>query len=105
MLFLLKYLRYCCFADKTRQGRYATIISGKLGILSERLRKKDWILLEEIGAFSCHLNFRWTAKRHVEKLHQAGYQVWCYTVNNPRQLKHLNNLDAVFSDFPSRFFR
>ncbi|MGR5165855.1 glycerophosphoryl diester phosphodiesterase [Vibrio astriarenae] len=77
----------------------------KLGVLSERLRKKDWILLEEIGAFSCHLNFRWTAKRHVEKLHQAGYQVWCYTVNNPRKLKHLNNLDAVFSDFPSRFFR
>ncbi|MGR5543132.1 glycerophosphodiester phosphodiesterase family protein, partial [Vibrio campbellii] len=66
----------------------------KLGVLSERLRKKDWILLEEIGAFSCHLNFRWTAKRHVEKLHQAGYQVWCYTVNNPRKLKHLNNLDA-----------
>ncbi|WP_413112419.1 glycerophosphoryl diester phosphodiesterase [Thaumasiovibrio sp. DFM-14] len=75
----------------------------KLGVLSERLRKRDWQLLKEIGAFSCHLNFRRLAKRDVEQLKQAGYQVWSYTVNNPRRLKHLNNLDAVFSDFPNRF--
>ncbi|MDR9829075.1 glycerophosphoryl diester phosphodiesterase [Vibrio sp. FNV 38] len=75
----------------------------RLGVLSERLRKKDWVLLEEIGAFSCHLNFRWTTRRHVEKLHRAGYQVWCFTVNNPKRLKHMPHLDAVFSDYPSRF--
>lgn len=75
----------------------------KLGVLSERLRKKDWVLLKEIGAFSCHLNFRWTARRHVEKLKSSGYEVWCYTVNNPKRLKYLNNLDAIFSDYPERF--
>lgn len=75
----------------------------RLGVLSERLRKKDWILMQEIGAFSCHLNFRWIAKRHIAQLHDAGYQVWCYTVNNPNKLKHYADLDAVFSDYPDRF--
>lgn len=75
----------------------------KLGVLSERLRKKDWLLLEEIEAFSCHLNHRWTTKRQVARLQSAGYQVWCYTVNNPTHLKHIAMVDAVFSDYPSRF--
>ncbi|WP_117232466.1 glycerophosphodiester phosphodiesterase family protein [Vibrio maerlii] len=75
----------------------------KLGVLSERLRLKDWQLLEEISAFSCHLNFRWTSVRDVEKLKLAGYQVWCFTVNNPVKLKHYPMLDGVFSDYPDRF--
>ncbi|NGZ14658.1 glycerophosphoryl diester phosphodiesterase [Vibrio aestuarianus] len=75
----------------------------KLGVLSERLSKKNWQLLEEINAFSCNLNFRWTSKKHVQKLQQAGYQVWCYTVNNPKKLHHLQTINAVFSDYPELF--
>lgn len=75
----------------------------KLGVLSERLSKKDWQLLEEINAFSCNLNFRWTSKKHVQQLQQAGYQVWCYTVNNPKKLRHLQTINAVFSDYPELF--
>ncbi|KOE77871.1 glycerophosphoryl diester phosphodiesterase [Vibrio aestuarianus] len=77
----------------------------KLGVLSERLSKKDWQLLEEINAFSCNLNFRWTSKKHVQQLQQAGYQVWCYTVNNPKKLRHLQTINAVFSDYPELFLK
>ncbi|MCK6261716.1 glycerophosphoryl diester phosphodiesterase [Vibrio sp. ZSDE26] len=75
----------------------------RLGVITDRLTSKDKRLLDEINAFSCHLNFRWMSKAQSIKLQQAGYQVWSYTVNNPRKLKHFNHLDAIFSDFPQRF--
>lgn len=75
----------------------------KLGVISKRLSAKDWRLLEEISAFSCHLYYRWTSAQHIEKLHRAGYQVWCYTVNSPKHFKHWQKVDAIFSDFPQRF--
>lgn len=75
----------------------------RLGVLSERLTGKVKALLREVDAFSCNLNHLWTNKKHVATLQAEGYQVWCYTVNNPRRLKHLSNLDAIFSDFPARF--
>lgn len=75
----------------------------KLGVLSERLSKKVWQLLEEINAFSCNLHYRWTNRGDVEKLQAAGYQVWCFTINNPNRLKHLDNIDALFTDYPTRF--
>ncbi|MDW2150825.1 glycerophosphoryl diester phosphodiesterase, partial [Vibrio sp. 378] len=35
----------------------------------------------------------------------AGYKVMCYTVNNPNKLKHLPQLDGIFSDHPKRFMQ
>ena len=75
----------------------------KLGVLSERLSRKDWQLLEQVNAFSCHLNYRWVSQNQIRELHDAGYQVWCYTVNNAEKFKHLSQVDAIFSDFPERF--
>lgn len=74
-----------------------------IAVLSERLRKKDWLILEEISAVGCNLNHLWTTNRQINRLKQQGYQVWCYTVNNPNRLKHLKDLDGIFSDFPERF--
>ncbi|MFB9134045.1 glycerophosphodiester phosphodiesterase family protein [Vibrio olivae] len=74
-----------------------------LGVLSERLSKADWQLLEEVSAFSCNLNYRWVSEKHINALHDKGYQVWCYTVNQPEKFKHLAIVDGVFSDFPERF--
>ncbi|NLS12070.1 glycerophosphoryl diester phosphodiesterase [Vibrio sp. SM6] len=75
----------------------------RLGVLSERLRHSDRALLKEVNAFSCHLNQRWIRQAHIDELKLAGYQVWCYTVNQPQKFKYLNQVDAVFSDFPERF--
>lgn len=77
--------------------------SHAIAVLSERLRKKDRLLLEEISAVGCNLNHLWTTNRQINQLKQQGYQVWCYTVNNPNRLKHLKDLDGIFSDFPERF--
>ncbi|NOH24752.1 glycerophosphodiester phosphodiesterase family protein [Vibrio europaeus] len=75
----------------------------RLGVLCNRLDKKTKTLLKEVDAFSCNINYRWANKQQIEQLKHDGYQVWIYTVNNPNSLKHLSNLDAIFSDFPERF--
>ncbi|WP_104046206.1 glycerophosphodiester phosphodiesterase family protein [Vibrio jasicida] len=75
----------------------------RLGVLSEFFSRKDRLLLEEVDAYSCNLNINWVRSRQINKLQQAGYKVMCYTVNNPKKLKHLPMLDGIFSDHPSRF--
>lgn len=77
----------------------------RLAVLSDRLRKKDWQLLEEVNAFGCNLKFRWVTQKQVRMLQNHGYQVWCFTVNNPRKLKHFSMLDGIFSDYPERFLK
>ncbi|MFA0413919.1 glycerophosphodiester phosphodiesterase family protein [Vibrio renipiscarius] len=74
-----------------------------IAVLSEKLSTQDWQLLKEINAVACNLNVRNTNKKQISALQQAGYQVWCFTVNNPKQLQHLQNVDAIFSDYPHRF--
>ena len=74
-----------------------------IAVLSERLRRKDRLLLEEVQAVGCNLNHLWTSKRQISSLQKLGYKVWCYTVNNPNRLKRLSNLDGIFSDYPERF--
>ncbi|MGR5445977.1 glycerophosphodiester phosphodiesterase family protein [Vibrio jasicida] len=77
--------------------------SYRLGVLSEFFSRKDRLLLEEVDAYSCNLNINWVRSRQINKLQKAGYKVMCYTVNNPKKLKHLPMLDGIFSDHPSRF--
>ncbi len=77
----------------------------RLGVLSEFLTKKDRLLLEEVQAYSCNLNINGVRARQIKKLQQDGYKVMCYTVNNPNKLKHLPQLDGIFSDHPTRFMQ
>ncbi len=75
----------------------------KLGILSERLSNKDKLLLDEVDAFSCNLNYKWVTEKHIDYLHTHNYEIWCYTVNEPQKFNHLDKVDAIFSDWPDRF--
>jgi glycerophosphoryl diester phosphodiesterase len=75
----------------------------QIGVLSERLSKKDWAALKELNAYSCHLNYHLITAKHIEELKQANYQIWCYTINSPKKFKHLAKVDAIFTDFPDRF--
>lgn len=77
----------------------------RLGVLTERLSGKDRKLLEEVSAFSCNINYRWTSLKHIEELKQKGYQIWCYTVNDKEKFKYLDRVDAIFSDYPERFLK
>ncbi|UPQ89101.1 glycerophosphodiester phosphodiesterase family protein [Vibrio sinaloensis] len=72
-------------------------------VLCERVSQRVIALLAEVEASHCNVNYRWVSKRKVDQLKRLGYQVWAYTVNNPRSLKHLQNLDGIFSDHPQRF--
>ncbi|MCG3721306.1 glycerophosphoryl diester phosphodiesterase [Vibrio cincinnatiensis] len=75
----------------------------RLGVLSERLSHKDKDVLHEVNAFSANLNYRWITQKHINYLREHGYQIWCYTVNEPSAFAHLKQVDAIFSDWPSRF--
>ncbi|OLQ94108.1 glycerophosphoryl diester phosphodiesterase [Vibrio ponticus] len=92
------------FDHPTLRAVHQAQIGYPIAVLSEKLSSQDWQLLQEIDAVACNLNVHKTNKQQVAQLQQAGYQVWCFTVNNPNQLKHLQNLDAIFSDYPQRFF-
>lgn len=75
----------------------------RLGVLCERLKSAEKRLLKEVSAFSCNLYYKWVTRKQIDQLKQSGYQVWCYTVNNPNSLRHIEELDAIFSDYPERF--
>ncbi len=75
----------------------------RLGVLSERLSNKDKILLDEVNAFSCNLNYKWITEKHIDYLRAHQYQIWCYTVNEPQKFSHIDKVDAIFSDWPQRF--
>lgn len=92
------------FDHPTLRAVHQAQLGYPIAVLSEKLSSQDWQLLQEIDAVACNLNVHKTNKQQVAQLQQAGYQVWCFTVNNPNQLKHLQNLDAIFSDYPQRFF-
>ncbi len=77
--------------------------TAKLGVLSERLKARDWKLIREINAYSCHLNYQWLTHSHIAKLKKVGIKVGCFTVNEPLKFKYLNSVDAIFTDFPERF--
>lgn len=81
----------------------AALPNHRISVLTEKLRTKDIQLLEQISAFGCNLNYRFATQRDITRLQNTGYRVWCYTVNKPEDIHHLNGLDGIFSDFPERF--
>ncbi len=91
------------FSHDTIRELYQHCPGYKLGVLSERLSRKDKALLEEVNAFSCNLNYEWISEKHIQYLREHNYQIWCYTVNEPEKFKYLDKVDAIFSDWPSRF--
>ncbi|PWI32171.1 glycerophosphoryl diester phosphodiesterase [Vibrio albus] len=75
----------------------------RLGMISEKLTSDTVEQLQTIGAYSCHLNYKKTTGDDINLLHKAGYQVWCYTVNQPDDFPLLHRVDAIFSDDPQQF--
>jgi glycerophosphoryl diester phosphodiesterase len=74
-----------------------------IGVLADRLGKDHLQLIEELGAYSCHLNHFWVTETQISKLKKLGVKVWCYTVNKPHKFKHLDQVDGIFTDYPERF--
>lgn len=75
----------------------------RLGLISEKLSEQELQLLHTVNAFSCHLNHENTTDGDIDNLIKSGHQVWCYTVNEPSEFLLLNKVNAVFTDYPTRF--
>ena len=76
-----------------------------LGVIGNKLTEQQLQLLQETNAFSCHLNYKYITAEDIETLKYQGYQVWCFTVNQPEQFPLLDEVDAIFSDFPLKFIK
>jgi glycerophosphoryl diester phosphodiesterase len=61
-------------------------------------------LAREFGAYSVHLNIDSVSAKRVRELHDAGFKVFVYTVNDPYDINLMISLgvDGIFSDFPDR---
>lgn len=57
-----------------------------------------------LGAYSVHLNLEMVTPKRISALHQAGYKVFVYTVNEFSDIRAMRavGVDGVFSDFPDR---
>ena len=75
----------------------------RVGVITEQLTQADLMLINEIKAFSCHMNYEHVDQNDLDTLKEANIQTWCYTVNDPSQFKFLSTVDAIFTDFPDRF--
>ncbi|MCW8344643.1 glycerophosphoryl diester phosphodiesterase [Vibrio sp. ZSDZ65] len=93
------------FSASVMQALYSANLGIKLGVLGNRLNNKLLRLIDDVEAYSCHLNYRWLNQRHVQALRRKQVSIWCYTVNNPKSFKLRDYVDGIFSDFPQRFTR
>ena len=75
----------------------------RVGVITEQLTQADLMLINEVKAFSCHMNYENVNQDDLDTLAEAKVQTWCYTVNDPSQFKFLSTVDAIFTDFPDRF--
>lgn len=61
--------------------------------------------MEELGCIALHCQHDILNKRQAAAIIDSGYDIRCFTVNNPRRAKALFQwgVHAIFTDFPDRF--
>lgn len=75
-----------------------------LGILLYGYPINTLEIARALGAYSVHLNLETVTPKRISALHQAGYKVFVYTVNEIADIRAMQDVgvDGVFSDFPDR---
>ncbi|MFT6986295.1 MAG: glycerophosphoryl diester phosphodiesterase [Psychromonas sp.] len=66
----------------------------------------DWQeQLQAIDAYSAHCHYRFLTKQQANQVKQAGYQLICYTANNPDEVReHWHwGVDLMITDTPQRY--
>lgn len=73
--------------------------------LWEKIPDNALKMLEDIYAFSVNCDYRFLKKEQAIKIKQAGYQIHCYTINDPALIEPLRPLhvDNIITDWPQRF--
>ena len=59
---------------------------------------------QELGAVAINPNYRMLNTDNVAAMHEAGFKIYTWTVNDPEAIKNLLDLgvDGIISDFPER---
>ena len=75
------------------------------GQLWEVLPENVLLHLTEIDAYSAHCDYRYLKEEQAKRLKQKGYKIFCYTANNPEQVRAHKDwgVDLVFSDMPQAY--
>ena len=70
------------------------------GWLVGEFTEADWARLEELGAVSLHTNHAKLDPKNIARLHERGYRVMLYTVNDPATAQRLFDAgaDGLFTD-------
>lgn len=78
----------------------------RLGLLYDDV-SVDWLFhAQQLNAYSIHCNWRYLNQVTALAIKQAGYQLYCWTANEPEAVASLWHwgIDAVMSDCPQAFF-
>ena len=59
---------------------------------------------KQLAAFAINPDFKSLTEANVEKMHEAGFKVYPWTVNEPEDIAHMIaiGVDALITDFPER---
>lgn len=91
------------FSAEVMQALFEAKLGTRLGVLAKRLNRKTIASIQNVNAFSCHLDYKWLTTNDINMLRELEVEIWCYTVNNPILFRHLDKVDAIFTDHPTRF--
>ncbi|MFN6881977.1 glycerophosphodiester phosphodiesterase family protein, partial [Proteus mirabilis] len=58
--------------------------------------------LQAIEGFSVHCNYQYLTQQQAAMLKQAGYEIYCYTPNDPKEVKDFEawGVDMLITDVP-----
>jgi len=77
----------------------------RLGLLYQQV-PMEWLSeAQQLNAWSLHCDWRHLSKHQLSQMKKAGYQVYCWTANDPEQIESLWSwgLDAVITDNPQDY--
>jgi glycerophosphoryl diester phosphodiesterase len=75
-----------------------------LGVLTELSIEEALTFAKKINAYSINPYFKLLNHENVKNIHQNGFKVFPWTVNNPDDITFVKslNVDGIISDFPDR---
>ncbi len=78
--------------------------SNSLGVLTELSIEEALTFAKKINAYSINPYFKLLNHENVKNIHQNGFKVFPWTVNNPDDITFVKslNVDGIISDFPDR---
>ena len=59
---------------------------------------------KRLSAFAINPNFKSLTQTNVDKIHEAGFKIYPWTINEPEDISRMLEIgvDALITDFPER---